>query len=466
MNKWPMNPNPPKDSPPTMAPEERPDVHRGSPHKRSPQRLFRFAVGIVVVLLGLGISVYWFSNPEKRPTRVEVEDQPPSLRSQDQDMASPPTKSAHEGMTMPSPVSETSTQPEAPETVMVSARKQQMMGVRTEKAEIIPLTHTIRTVALVAVDERRLVHVNIKLEGWVEKLYVQFTGEKVRKDQMLFEIYSPELVSSQEEYLLALKAVRTLEDSEFPAIAESAHRVLQSTEERFALWDITPDHIVDLERTGKVLRTLPLHSPISGYVLKMNVREGEYITPATEAYTLADLSNIWVLADLYEFEIPFVKLGQKAQITLPYFPNEIFKGTVTYIYPVLDPKTRTVKVQFELPNPDWKLKPDMFANVNMQISLGERLVVPSTAVLDSGTKQVVFVDEGRGMFEARNVALGVRTRDWYEIREGVKPGEMVVTSGNFLIDSESSLKAATSMMMPGMDMGSKEKAGPSSKESR
>ena len=461
-----MNPNPPKDSPPTMAPEERPDVHRGSPHKRSPQRLFRFAVGIVVVLLGLGISVYWFSNPEKRPTRVEVEDQPPSLRSQDQDMASPPTKSAHEGMTMPSPVSETSTQPEAPETVMVSARKQQMMGVRTEKAEIIPLTHTIRTVALVAVDERRLVHVNIKLEGWVEKLYVQFTGEKVRKDQMLFEIYSPELVSSQEEYLLALKAVRTLGASEFPEIAESAHRVLQSTEERFALWDITPDHIEDLEQTGKVLRTLPLHSPISGYVLKMNVREGEYITPATEAYTLADLSNIWVLADLYEFEIPFVKLGQKAQITLPYFPNEIFKGTVTYIYPVLDPKTRTVKVQFELPNPDWKLKPDMFANVNMQISLGERLVVPSTAVLDSGTKQVVFVDEGSGMFEARNVALGVRTRDWYEIREGVKPGEMVVTSGNFLIDSESSLKAATSMMMPGMDMGSKEKAGPSSKESQ
>nr|HQU29857.1 efflux RND transporter periplasmic adaptor subunit [Nitrospirales bacterium] len=132
----------------------------------------------------------------------------------------------------------------------------------------------------------------------------------------------------------------------------------------------------------------------------------------------------------------------------------------------LDPKTRTVKVRFELPNPDWKLKPDMFANVNMQISLGERLVVPSTAVLDSGTKQVVFVDEGSGMFEARNVALGVRTRDWYEIREGIKPGEMVVTSGNFLIDSESSLKAATGMMMPGMDMGSKEKTGPSSKESR
>jgi len=198
----------------------------------------------------------------------------------------------------------------------------------------------------------------------------------------------------------------------------------------------------------------------------MNVREGQYITPATEAYALADLSNIWVLADLYEFEIPYVKLGQKAQITLPYFPNEVFEGRVTYIYPVLDPKTRTVKVRFELPNPGWRLKPDMFANVTLEIPLGNRLVVPSTAVLDSGTRQVVFVDEGHGMFEARKVTLGVRTRDWYEIRDGIKAGEMVVTSGNFLIDSESSLKAATGMMMPGMDMGAKEKLDSFSKKGR
>lgn len=238
--------------------------------------------------------------------------------------------------------------------------------------------------------------------------------------------------------------------------------MLQSTRERFALWDITPDHIEDLERTGKVLRTLPLHAPISGYVLKMNIREGGYITPATEAYALVDLSNIWVLADLYEFEIPYVKLGQKAQIRLPYFPNEVFKGTVTYIYPVLEPKTRTVKVRFELPNPGWRLKPDMFANVTLEIPLGERLVVPNTAVLDSGTEQIVFVDSGQGMFEARKVALGVRTREWYEIMEGVKPGEVVVTSGNFLIDSESSLKAATGMMMPGMEMGPEEEQSGSS----
>jgi len=392
---------------------------------------FWVIAGILAIVLGIGLY-FWATGIEKQAA-----------------------KSEHQGMDMSSTGGEPGMQPEQPTTVMVNARKQQLIGVKTEKAEVLPITHIIRTVALVEVDERNLEHVNIKLEGWIEKLYVRFTGEEVKKDQMLFEIYSPDLVASQEEYLLALKAVRTLGDSEFSVVAESARRVLDSTRERFSLWDITPDHIEDLERTGKVLRTLPLHSPISGYVLKMNVREGGYITPSTETFVLADLSNIWVLADLYEFEIPYVKLGQKSEITLPYFPNEIFEGTVTYIYPVLDPKTRTVKVRFELPNPGWRLKPEMFANVTLEIPLGERLVVPNTAVLDSGTRQVVFVDTGGGMFEARNVTLGVKSREWYEVLEGVKEGEMVVTSGNFLIDSESSLGSAMDMMMPGMDMGPK-----------
>ncbi len=344
----------------------------------------------------------------------------------------------------------------AAEGVMVSPRKQQLIGVKTEKAQVRPLTHTIRTVGLVEVDETKLRHVHTKLEGWVQKLYVKFTGEEVRKDQKLFEIYSPELVSTQEEYLLALKAVRTLGDSEFPEVAENARSLLEVTRQRFALWDITPDHIEDLERTGKVLQTLPLHAPSSGYVLNMQVRDGMHVTPARELYTLADLSPVWVLAELYEYEIPLVRLGEEAAITFPYFPGKVFTGKVAYIYPVLEPKTRTVKVRFELPNPGWKLKPGMFANVELQISRGERLVVPSTAVLDSGTEQLVFVDRGQGMFEPRKVTTGVRTRDWYEILEGIEPGDPVVTSGNFLIDSESNLKAATGMMMPGMDMGTKE----------
>ena len=394
-------------------------------------------IGVVVLALGIGLS-WWFVGKLWEPVPTTESGVAPATRAGS--VEKPPITAA----------------PMAAEGVMVSPRKQQLIGVKTEKAQVRPLTHTIRTVGLVEVDETKLRHVHTKLEGWVQKLYVKFTGEEVRKGQKLFEIYSPELVSTQEEYLLALKAVRTLGDSEFPEVAENARSLLEVTRQRFALWDITPDHIEDLERTGKVLQTLPLHAPSSGYVLNMQVRDGMHVTPARELYTLADLSPVWVLAELYEYEIPLVRLGEEAAITFPYFPGKVFTGKVAYIYPVLEPKTRTVKVRFELPNPGWKLKPGMFANVELQISRGERLVVPSTAVLDSGTEQLVFVDRGQGMFEPRRVTTGVRTRDWYEILEGIEPGDPVVTSGNFLIDSESNLKAATEMMMPGMDMGTKE----------
>ncbi len=353
---------------------------------------------------------------------------------------------------------EVSTIPTATDSIMVSARKQQLIGVKTTKAQILRLTRNMRTVGQVEVDERLLEHVHIKLEGWVEKLYVRFTGEEVKKDQMLFEIYSPDLVATQDEYLLALKSVRELGDSEFSEVAEGARSLLEVTKRRFSLWDITPDHIEELERTGKVLRTLPLHAPISGYVLKMSLREGMYVTPDLELYTLADLSKIWVLADFYEYEIPEVKVGQQASIELAYFPGKIFRGKVTYIYPVLDPKTRTVKVRFEFPNPEWKLKPGMFANVALTIPLGRRLVVPNSAVLDSGTEQRIFVTKGEGMFEPRKVRVGIRTQKWYEILEGIKEGETVVASANFLLDSESNLRSASGMMMPGMDMGPKKKS--------
>jgi len=353
-------------------------------------------------------------------------------------------------------------EPFSPGTLMVSPRKQQAIGVRSTTVQVRPLVRTMRTIGLVEVDERLISHVHIKLQGWIEKLYVQFKGEEVQKDQMLFEIYSPELVATQDEYLLALQAVADLGTSEFPEVAEGARSLLEVTKRRFALWDITPDHIEELERTGKVLRTLPLHAPISGYVLSINIREGMYVTPDLELYTLADLSKVWVLADFYEYEIPEVQVGQEALVTLSYFPEKVFKGKVTYIYPTLDPKTRTVKVRFEFPNPGWKLKPGMFANVELRILLGERLVVPHTAVLDSGTEQRVFVDLGNGMFEPRQVTIGVRTKDWYEIRKGLKVDEIVVTRANFLLDSESNLRSASDMMMPGMEMGSKGKPDSSS----
>lgn len=370
-------------------------------------------------------------------------------------LSSPPAQDANESREKPEARHPPTPGKDEDGSVMLSSRKQQIFGVQTTTVEKRSLNRTIRTVGLVEEDETRLARINIKLEGWIEKLYVRFTGEEVKKGQKLFEIYSPDLVATQEEYLLALKSVRELGDSQFPEVAEGARSLLQMTRRRFELWDIRPNHIEYLERTGKILRTLPLHAPISGYVSQINVREGAYVTPATEIYTLADLSTVWVLADLYEYEISNVTLGQEASITLSYFPGEVFKGKVSYIYPTLNPKTRTIKVRFEFPNPGWKLKPGMYANVELSIPLGERLVVPNTAVLDSGSEQRVFVDLGKGMFEPRNVTVGVRTREWYEILEGVKAGETVVTSSNFMIDSESNLKSATGMMMPGMDTGSK-----------
>ena len=391
-------------------------------------------VGIIAIIAVVGAGAYWWL-----------------LKILEEPMPQPPSRIEKVDVTAP-----TTEMVSPPEGVMVSPQKQQLIGVRTEPAQVREVTHTIRTVGQVEVDERRLIHMHTKLEGWVQELYVKFTGEQVKKDQKLFEIYSPELVSTQEEYLLALKAVRSLGDSEFPEIAKNARSLLEVTKQRFSLWDITPDHIEDLERTGEVLRTLPLHAPSSGYVLHMAVREGMHVTPAMELYTLADLSSVWVLADVYEYEIPLVELGQEATVTLSYFPGQTFTGKVTYVYPVLEAKTRTVKVRFELPNPGWKIKPGMFANVDLHIPRGQRLVVPSTAVLDSGTEQLVFIDRGQGMFEPRKVKVGIRTRDTYEILEGIEPGEMLVTRGNFLVDSESNLKAAIEMMMPGMDMESKE----------
>lgn len=397
-------------------------------------------IGILAIIAAVGVGAYWWF------MKMPVEPTPQMPNTEGTMKTLPTVEASKEEM-----ISQN-------QGVMVSPQNQQLIGVKTEPAQVRDITHSIRTVGQVEVDERRLVHMHTKLEGWVQELYVKFTGEKVQKDQKLFEIYSPELVSTQEEYLLALKAVRSLGDSEFPEIAQNARSLLEVTRQRFSLWDITPDHIQDLEETGTVLRTLPLHAPSSGYVLHMAVREGMHVTPSSELYTLADLSTVWVLADVYEYEISLVEIGQEATVTLSYFPGQPFKGKVTYVYPILDTKTRTVKVRFELPNPKWALKPGMFANIDLQIPRGKRLVVPNTAVLDSGTEQLVFIDRGQGMFEPRKVTVGVRTRDAYEILEGIKAGEWVVTRGNFLVDSESNLKAATEMMMPGMNMGKNKNA--------
>ena len=334
----------------------------------------------------------------------------------------------------------------------IAPERLQTIGVKFQEAARRRLDKTVRTVGRVEIDERLVGRVNLKFEGWIEQLLVSAVGDHVKKGQPLFTIYSPDLVATQEEYLLSLQSYREMGKSEFPEVARGAKDLLEATRRRLQLWDIKENHIQNLEQTGTVLRTLPIHSPISGTVIRMEARAGTFVTPGTELYFIADLSRIWVLADIYEYELPFVRKGQDATVTLSYDPYLKLHGHVAFIYPTLDAKTRTARVRFELDNPSEKLKPDMYANVELTIPLGTRLVVPRDAVLESGERQLLFIHHGGGQLEWRNVTLGARTGDWVEIREGLKEGEHVVTGANFLIDSESQLKAAVGGMagMPGM----------------
>lgn len=330
--------------------------------------------------------------------------------------------------------------------MVVSPERLQSIGVRFDLAAQRPLERQIRTVGRVEVDETRLAHVNIKIEGWIDELFVNYTGERVKKNQLLFTVYSPELVATQQEYLLALKSRRTLGDSEFQEVAAGAQSLLAVARQRLRLWDI-PDHqIEDLERTGKVLKALHIHSPINGTVINKMALIGLHVNPGDELYTIADLSHIWIIADIYEYELPLIKVGQPATVTLSYDPGTVLRGKVSFVYPTLDAQTRTAKVRFELDNPEEQLKPGMYANVELKIPLGTRLVIPKEAVLESGERQVIFIHHGGGTLEWRTVKLGVRAGDWIEVLDGIREGDHVVTSANFLIDSESRLKAAVGGM--------------------
>jgi Cu(I)/Ag(I) efflux system membrane fusion protein len=331
-------------------------------------------------------------------------------------------------------------------TMTVSPERLQSIGVKFEEAHRHEVTKTIRTVGRVETDERRLARVNIKLEGWIDQLYVNTTGQKVKKGQLLFTLYSPELVATQEEYLLAVRAAKTLGSSEFPEVAEGARSILEVSRRRLQLWDIADYHIRDLEHTGKVLKTLPFHAPLSGTVIEKTAVAGMRVMPGDVLYTIADLSKIWVIADIYEYELPLIETGQTAQVSLSYAPQTVFTGRIAFVYPTVDPETRTAKVRFELDNPKELLKPGMYANVELAVPLGKRLAVSKDAVLESGERQIIFIHHGGGQLEWRNVKIGLRGGDWVEIVEGLQEGEHIVTSANFLLDSESQLKSAVGGM--------------------
>ena len=337
--------------------------------------------------------------------------------------------------------------------VQISSEKQQLIGVKTGVAEMKPLEKIIRTVGRVDYDEKRIVTVSPKIGGWIEDLYVDFTGRYVRQGEPLLTIYSQELVATQEEYLIALKARKVLNKSPFPEVAGSGDSLAESAKRRLKLWDITDEQIKALEESGQSKKTMTLYSPFSGFVLEKAAYKGMNVMPGMALFKLADLSVVWLIADIYEYELPFVRVGQQASIQLSYLPGQTFTGKAVYIYPSLDPNTRTAKVRFEFPNTQGRLKPEMYANVEIKIRLGQKLTVPEGALVDTGLRQMVIIDKGSGYFEPREVKLGVKVDNYYEVIKGLRAGERVVTSANFLIDSESKFKEAVGGM-GGMEHGS------------
>ena len=330
--------------------------------------------------------------------------------------------------------------------VMISAAKQQLIGVRTIEAKREILVREVRTTAQITADETKIAHVHVKINGFIEQVFVDYIGQMVKKGQPLFTIYSPDLVSTQEEYLIAKRGEKALGTSPFAEVAQGSQSLLRSTRERLKLWDISDDQIKKLDETGEVSRTLTFYSPITGFVTDRKAFPQTSVTPDTELYTVSDFSTVWVNADVFEYEAPFVKVGQHAEMQLSYYPGKTWNGHVSFIYPTVDPTTRTVKVRMEFPNPDFTLKPQMFADVDLKINYGNQIIVPQEAVLDSGKEQRVFVAKGDGYFEPHAVTTGAKLDGKVVVLSGLKTGETVVSSGNFLVDSESRLKSASGTM--------------------
>lgn len=348
---------------------------------------------------------------------------------------------------------ETSESPKGFTGVQISPERQQLIGVKTDKVTTRKLAGDIRTVGTIEANETKIAQVSIKFSGWIKDVFVDYVGRYVRRGEPLFTVYSPDLVSTQQEYLLALGTQGSFGKSSFPEISSSAKSLLEATRERLLLWDIPKSEIKRIEKTGKPLKYLTLYAPISGYVTKREAFPQKMITPNDVVFEIVDLSTVWLLADIYEYELPLVKEGQEAALTLTSYPGEVFHGKVKYIYPTLETKTRTVKVRFEFKNEDTELKPGMYANVELKVPLGDRLSVSEDSVINTGERKVVFIAKGDGYFEPREIKVGHKAEGYYEVLDGLKEGEKVVTSADFLIDSESRLKAALGAFsggMPGM----------------
>ncbi|NOX68619.1 MAG: efflux RND transporter periplasmic adaptor subunit [Gammaproteobacteria bacterium] len=380
---------------------------------------------VVVFTMALGIGIgYWFANQNEAPTtqsaRSASQAQQPSI-NEDND---------------------------APGTVRIDPVTVQDIGVRTALAKRTTMTRSVRSVGRIAYDEKRIARLHPKTEGWIDDLRVNETGMAVKKDEILLSIYAPKLVSTQQEYLLALNNLSALQRSPIDDIRRGAEELAASSRQRLRLFDVPEHQIKKLEETREVMKYLHIQSPFSGIVINIGARDGQYVTPQSEIYMIADLSRVWVYVYVYEYELPWIQVGDEAQMTLAALPGKVFTGNATYIYPYLEADTRTIKVRLEFDNPEIELKPNMFANIDIRASKQvDAIVIPDESVLRSGDRDTVFIVRGTGKYEPRQVELGIVSDGMVQILSGVEEGEEIVTSAMFLIDSESKLREASSKMM-------------------
>ncbi|HEY6872718.1 MAG TPA: efflux RND transporter periplasmic adaptor subunit [Geobacteraceae bacterium] len=345
--------------------------------------------------------------------------------------------------------------------VSLSPTQMVMANVATTAAKVMPLNKEINATGIVQYDQARQAKVTAWVAGRIDKLHVNTVGSYVSKGRPVAEVYSPDLVSAQQEYLLALKSRDQFRNSPIQSISQGGEGLVASARQRLKLMGVKDEQIAGLEKSGQPNIRLSIYTPLSGIVIEKIALEGQYVNVGDPLFNIADLSTVWVEVEVYENEFPFVKIGQPVDVLSQSYPGKTFRGRVSFIYPFLDPKTRTVKVRAEIPNPGLKLKPDMFVNAVVKVPLGSSLVVPVTAVMDAGQRQTVWVETQPGMFEPRDVKVGTRSGDNVQILSGLKAGEKVASSGGYLIDSEAQLKGGGGHEgMPGMKMDEKKEQAP------
>ncbi|MFN8063458.1 MAG: efflux RND transporter periplasmic adaptor subunit [Vicinamibacterales bacterium] len=328
--------------------------------------------------------------------------------------------------------------------IRVSPERQQMIGVKFVTAEVGGGTRIIRTVGKVSADETRVGHVHTRIEGWLEKVFVDFTGAVVKAGQPMLTIYSPEMLASQQELLLAARARELMVKNPLASAAQQGDSLFAAARRRLQLWDLSEDQIDQVLRTGQPIRSITVPAPMSGVVTERNAFPNQKVTPDSDLYTITDLSHVWIVADVFESDIADIRTGDPALVTFANSAAPPIQARVNYIQPQVDPTTRTLQVRLDAGNPSLRMKPDMFVNVEFKASAATQLTVPSDAVLDTGDRQTVFVDRGEGYLEPRQVTVGERLGERVTITSGLTPGERIVAAGTFLIDSESQLKAAAS----------------------